>query len=62
MLDAGRPDGDVLVAQKKSPNTSSDVVVAVVDGEIAPKYLRRARGRHFPKVVDTAYGDIKSQR
>ncbi|MFW5487163.1 MAG: LexA family protein [Desulfovibrio sp.] len=45
MLDAGIQDGDILVVDRSAGAATGCIVVAVLDGELTVKYLRKKNGR-----------------
>lgn len=59
MRDAGLLDGDVVIVETNSVVESGDVVVAVVDGQMTVKYLRKGKdGRYFLEAANPAYEPI----
>jgi len=59
MKDAGLLDGDLVVVERNAPTTPGDIVVAIVDGEMTVKTLRRARGdAWFLEAANPAYEPI----
>lgn len=59
MKDAGLLDGDLVVVERNAPTSPGDIVVAVVDGEMTVKTLRRARGgTWFLEAANPAYEPI----
>jgi SOS regulatory protein LexA len=62
MKDAALVDGDLVVVQKSCPTRVGDIVVAVVDGQVAVKYLRQQPdGRFYLQSANTAFADIHPQ-
>ena len=60
MRDAGLLDGDVVVVETNSVVEAGDIVVAVVDGQMTVKYLRKATdGRYFLEAANPAYEPIE---
>lgn len=60
MRDAGLLDGDVVIVETNSVVEAGDVVVAVVDGQMTVKYLRKATdGRYFLEAANPAYEPIE---
>lgn len=59
MKDAGLLDGDLVVVERNAPTSPGDIVVAVVDGEMTVKTLRRTRGGSwFLEAANPAYEPI----
>jgi repressor LexA len=59
MKDAGLLDGDLVVVERNAPTTPGDIVVAVVDGEMTVKTLRRtSQGGFFLEAANPAYAPI----
>ena len=59
MRDAGLLDGDVVIVETNSVVESGDIVVAVVDGQMTVKYLRKGKdGRYFLEAANPAYEPI----
>lgn len=59
MKDAGLLDGDLVVVERNAPTSPGDIVVAIVDGEMTVKTLRRARGgAWFLEAANPAYEPI----
>lgn len=59
MRDASLLDGDMVVVQKNAPTKVSDIVVAVVDGQVTVKYLRQQPdGRFYMQAANPAFADI----
>ena len=60
MRDAGILEGDLVAVEHNAPAGSGDIVVAVVDGEMTVKTLRRdADGKYFLEAANAAYGPIR---
>lgn len=60
MRDAGIFDGDLVVVEYNAPAAAGDVVVAVVDGEMTVKTLRRDRAGNF--WLEAAHPDFEPIR
>lgn len=59
MKDAGLLDGDLVVVERNAPTSPGDIVVAVVDGEMTVKTLRKTRGGNwFLEAANPAYEPI----
>jgi DNA polymerase V len=58
MRDAGIFDGDLLVVDRSLKPDRADIVVAVLNGCLAVKRLRRAEGRWFLVSDNPAYAPI----
>jgi repressor LexA len=60
MRDAALLDGDLVVVEQHTPPRSGDIVVAVVDDEVAIKYLRSdPSNRYFLESANPAYPPIR---
>ncbi|MBV8470355.1 MAG: repressor LexA [Burkholderiaceae bacterium] len=60
MRDVGILDGDLVAVEHNAPAGPGDIVVAVVDGEITVKTLRRdADGKYFLEAANPAYEPIR---
>ena len=60
MRDAGILEGDLVAVEHNAPSAPGDIVVAVVDGEITVKTLRRDDdGKFFLEAANAAYGPIR---
>jgi repressor LexA len=60
MRDAGILEGDLVAVEHNSPAGPGDIVVAVVDGELTVKTLRRdADGTYFLEAANPAYEPIR---
>ena len=60
MRDAGILEGDLVAVEHNAPAGPGDIVVAVVDGDITVKTLRRdADGKYFLEAANPAYGPIR---
>lgn len=60
MRDAGILEGDLVAVEHNSPAAPGDIVVAVVDGEMTVKTLRRdAKGVFFLEAANPAYEPIR---
>lgn len=59
MRDAGILEGDLVVVEHNAPAAPGDIVVAVVDGEMTVKTLRRtSEGRFYLEAANPAYPEI----
>ncbi|WP_028312883.1 transcriptional repressor LexA [Derxia gummosa] len=58
MREAGLLDGDIVVVERNAPASPGDIVVAVVDGELTVKHLRRANDRYFLQAANPDFADI----
>lgn len=59
MKDAGLLEGDLVVVERNAPTSPGDIVVAIVDGEMTVKTLRKARGgAWFLEAANPAYAPI----
>lgn len=60
MRDAGILEGDLVAVEHNSPAAAGDIVVAVVDGEMTVKTLRRDRsGKFFLQAAHPHFADIR---
>lgn len=62
MKDAGMLDGDVAIVETGSVVEPGDIVVAVVDGQLTVKYLRKdpKSGQYFLEAANPAYPPIEA--
>ncbi len=58
MLERGIHDGDLLVVDRSLEPCDGSVVIAVVDGELTVKELRRRNGRAWLTAANTGYPPI----
>lgn len=60
MRDAGIFEGDLVAVEHNAPSVPGDIVVAVVDGELTVKTLRRDDdGKFFLEAANPAYEPIR---
>lgn len=60
MRDAGILDGDLVAVEQNAPAGPGDIVVAVVDGEMTVKTLRRdPDGKYWLEAANPAYAPIR---
>lgn len=60
MRDAGILEGDLVAVEHHAPAAPGDIVVAVIDGEMTVKTLRRDRaGRFFLQAAHPDFSDIR---
>jgi repressor LexA len=58
MVDAHILDGDIVIIEKRPPEPD-DIVVALIDGEVTLKRLRRVKGKYFLQAENKAYPDLE---
>jgi DNA polymerase V len=58
MMDAGIPDGTLLVVNRRVKPTNGKIVVAAVDGAITVKYLIIKKGKAFLMPANPAFHEI----
>ena len=58
MIDAGIPDGTLLVVNRKLKPTNGKVVVAAMDGQVTVKYLIMKNGKPFLMPANPAFHEI----
>ena len=62
MRDAGILEGDLVAVEQNAPTAPGDIVVALVDGEITVKTLRRDDdGKFYLEAANPAYGPIHAK-
>lgn len=59
MKDAGMLDGDIAIVEHNSPYGPGDVVVAVADGGLTVKYLRRDADAWFLEAANADFEPIR---
>lgn len=60
MRDLGILDGDLVALEHNSPAAPGDVVVAVTDGELTVKTLRRdSKGKFYLEAANVEFDDIR---
>jgi len=58
MIDAGIPDGTLLVVNRKMKPTNGKVVVAAMEGQVTVKYLIIKKGKPFLMPANPAFREI----
>jgi DNA polymerase V len=59
MTGAGIQDGDILIVDRSVEPVSGSIVIAVLNGELTVKRLRRSAGRVFLDPENTRYAPIE---
>jgi DNA polymerase V len=58
MIDAGIPDGTLLVVNRKLKPSNGKVVVAAMDGQVTVKYLIMKKGKPYLMPANPAFDEI----
>lgn len=58
MIDAGIPDGTLLVVNRRVKPTNGKVVVAAMDGQVTVKYLIMKQGKPYLMPANPAFSEI----
>lgn len=62
MRDVGILEGDLVAVEQNAPTAPGDIVVAVVDGDITVKTLRRDdEGKFYLEAANPAYAPIRAK-